>query len=546
MTTRASPCVLVARYLEATAFIAAAILLNRKTLISPWALLGFSILIGGLALTLIWPFGIFPVCYIEGVGLTPFKIISEHIISTLLGFAILLFWRNRDRLDARVLKLLTYSILFSILTELAFTLYTDIYGVTNFIGHFAKFMSVVLLYRVLDIGTLRSPYATLFRDLSQAKETLDIELIQRRKIEADLRIANRELDAFVRTVSHDLRTPLTPIIGLPELLLDNLKDQIDETTKKSRQDIRSQGLRMARILEDLLGFARAGHLIDGITPAKVEHVVQNVLEDLGSKIVASGIVIEMKELPDIALPRTALFQIFANLVDNAIKYAGKEGGPIEIGGELNDNSVILSVCDHGPGIQVDIREKIFDVFYRGPEQQETPGTGVGLATVHKIAQCMGGNAWVEETEGGGSTFRVSTKPFGRTGRRAGRVRPAKRRRRSRRQKLLCIKGGVFMSLKHFRPVLIKVKNSIRFHGHVVNLHQHRHGGLRARQRHGTIPQGRVLRAAHHEVLGVEGIEVLDGGFSSAGPFDADVGFEDDQFLEGALGQMNRHRDYDCT
>ena len=397
---------IIARYLEATVFIAAAILLNRETLISPWTLLGFSILVGSLALTLIWPFDIFPVCYIEGIGLTPFKIISEYIISTLFGLAILLFWRNRDRLDSRVLKLLIYSILFAILTELAFTLYTDIYGVTNFIGHFAKFMSVVLLYRVLVIGTLRSPYATLFRDLSQAKETLDLELIQRRKIEADLRIANRELDAFVRTVSHDLRTPLTPIIGLPELMLENLKDQIDEATKKSLQDIRSQGLRMARILEDLLVFARAGHLIDGITPAKIELVVKNVLEDLGSKIVASGSLIEIKELPDIALPRTALFQIFANLIDNAIKYAGKEGGPIEISGELNDDSVILSVCDHGPGIPVGTRKKIFDVFYRGAEQQKTPGTGVGLATVHKIAQCMGGNAWAEETDGGGSTFKV--------------------------------------------------------------------------------------------------------------------------------------------
>ena len=394
------------RFFEAITFLASALLLNYDRQISPWKFLGITGASGLLVLSSIWPVNIFPVCYIEGVGLTNFKIVSEHVISVLFGLAILAFWRQREHLDNRLLKLLTAAIAFSILAGLTFTLYTDVYGITNFLGHFFKLLSVVLLYRALVIGTLRSPYAILFRDLSKTMEALDMELVQRRKTEAELLAANRELDAFVRTVSHDLRSPLTPIIGLPELMLEQLKDNDDENIRKSLQDIRDQGLRMARILEDLLVFARAGRLIEGVSSARIEEVAQNVLEDLGSKIIASGTSIEVQEFPEISFPRTALFQIFSNLISNAVKYAGRDGSPIEIGGRLEDGNVLLYVKDHGPGIPEDLRERIFEVFYRGKITQDEPGSGIGLATVLKIATCLKGHAWVESTEGGGATFWV--------------------------------------------------------------------------------------------------------------------------------------------
>ncbi len=397
---------IVARYLESAAFIAVAALLGHRRQLSPWLLLGGSVLLGLLAVLAVWPFEVFPSCFREGHGLTEFKIVSELVIAALFGVAILLFWKKREFLDRRMLRLLTAALGCSILAGLAFTLYRDIYGVTNFIGHYFKFVSIVLIYRSLVIGTLRTPYATLFRDMHQAKESLDIELVQRRKTEAELRAANRELDAFVRTVSHDLRSPLTPIIGLPEMLLEQPREKLDDQTRKSLQDIRDQGLRMARILEDLLVFARAGRLIEGVASARIVEVVQSVLEDLGSRIIAAGAVIEVQQLPEISYPRTALFQVFSNLVGNAVKYAGRTGSPIEIGGREEGDSVILFVRDHGPGIPEDAREKIFDVFYRGEQAGEEPGSGIGLATVLKIAHCLDGDAWVEETDGGGATFMV--------------------------------------------------------------------------------------------------------------------------------------------
>jgi len=405
-TNAATQLWVAARYLEAGAFIAAAALLNIDRTVSHWLLLGVSATTGLVLLVSIWPLDIFPDCYIDGSGLTTFKIISELVVCLLLGLAILLFWKARARLHQRVLKLLTTAILLSIVAELVFTLYVDIYGITSFLGHFFKLLSVVLIYRVLVIGTLRSPYALLFHDLHQAKEALDLELEQRRKTEMELRTANRELDAFARTVSHDLRSPLTPIIGLPDLLLMQQGDSLDERTKKALQDIRDQGRRMARILEDLLTFARAGHLLEGVAAAKIATVVDNVLEDLGSRIIASGTTVQLQGFPDVAFPRTALFQIFSNLIGNAIRYAGRAGSPIEVGGEMQGSMVVLYVRDHGPGVPVDLREKVFEVFYRGPASQEEIGSGIGLATVLKIANGLNGDVRVVETDGGGATFIV--------------------------------------------------------------------------------------------------------------------------------------------
>jgi len=398
---------LAGRYLEAIAFIASAAVLHRQNvLIPPWPLLGLVTAFGLLTLLTIWPYNIFPNCYIEGHGITPFMIVSNLIIAMLFGLSILLFWRQRDSLGLSVLKRLTAALVFSILAEMVAALYPEAGGLSNFISHFFKFISVVLLYRALIFSTLRFPYATLFHNLHQAKKRLDLELVQKRKIEQNLRIANRELDAFARTISHDLRTPLTPIIGLPELLIEQKKDELDENTKKSLRDIREQGLRITRFLEDMLSFARAGRLVEGVAPEKLPTTVQQVLEDLGSRLAFAEIEVKRHDLPDVSLPGTAMFQIFSNLINNAIKYAGKEGSPIEIGGKLDGQYVEIFVSDHGPGIPVDKRKRIFDVFYRGDNYDDTAGSGVGLATVLKIAKHLEGDAWVEETKGGGSTFKV--------------------------------------------------------------------------------------------------------------------------------------------
>ncbi len=113
------------------------------------------------------------------------------------------------------------------------------------------------------------------------------------------------------------------------------------------------------------------------------------------------------ELPKSWLPDALVYQLFANLLGNACNYVPKESGAIEIGCWEEKKNITYFVRDHGPGIPYHEREAIFDIFYRGKAAKQQRGTGVGLAIVRKVALRCGGEAWVEQTPGGGATFCVS-------------------------------------------------------------------------------------------------------------------------------------------
>ena len=189
----------VARSLEAAAFLLAALHLGRPQRFSAWFWLWS---FGGAALVLavsIWPLQLFPQCFIEGVGLTPFKIICEYLIAALLALAAWLLWRRWDFVGPRLGGLLLAALLFNIASELSFTLYVDPYGPANFVGHLFKLVTVVLVYHALVEGTLRNPYSTLFRELTALNRNLDAELHRREDSENQLRAANREFAILYRS-----------------------------------------------------------------------------------------------------------------------------------------------------------------------------------------------------------------------------------------------------------------------------------------------------------------------------------------------------------
>jgi PAS domain S-box-containing protein len=232
------------------------------------------------------------------------------------------------------------------------------------------------------------------RDIHELKKTLE-------KLEA----ANHELDAFVYTVSHDLRTPLTPIIGYAQFLRGKYAGKLDGEAKEALLAIEQQGGNMLELLEDLLRLARVGFLERPEKAVEAQTVVREVIDSLNGQFKDVEIVFPNNSLPAVHLPKTLLAQAFENLIKNALVYAGKNGSPIEIGGERKeDGLVFFFVRDHGPGVPDDEKKKIFEVFYRADCEEGIHGTGVGLATVRKIACQYGGMAWVEDTPGGGATF----------------------------------------------------------------------------------------------------------------------------------------------
>ncbi len=183
---------LIARAMGAFALVAASLSLGRKDFCSArswfFGFLGCTLLL----IILVWPLRIFPVCLVDGEGLTLFKVSFEYAIIGLLCLSACLLRFRESFLDQKLMVLLLCAIGMTVLSELMFTLYVDVYGATNFLGHYSKLAGTVLFSSALIEGTMRSPFATLFRDMSQSYEELDRELQRRVKAEKRQETAYRE------------------------------------------------------------------------------------------------------------------------------------------------------------------------------------------------------------------------------------------------------------------------------------------------------------------------------------------------------------------
>lgn len=236
------------------------------------------------------------------------------------------------------------------------------------------------------------------------------DITERKAAERRLEQANRELDAFVSTVSHDLRSPLTPLIGFAELLEERSAGHLDEIGRESLAEIKSTASKMKNLLEDLLTLARVGQLKNPVQVVDVTRVAEDVMLELADKVIERQAKIKISPLPDIRIPESLLIDLFRNLLSNALKYAANKDPRIEISGESFPDRVRYRVSDHGFGIPADELDEVFEPFRRGSSSAGHQGTGIGLATVAKIARIYGGSAWVEETPGGGATFVVELQP----------------------------------------------------------------------------------------------------------------------------------------
>lgn len=229
------------------------------------------------------------------------------------------------------------------------------------------------------------------------------DITERLESAEKLHLANRELDAFVSTVSHDLRSPLTPLIGFSEFMQNQYADVLDATGMECLQEIEKAGQKMLGLLEDLLVLARVGQLERPTVAVSAIRVVQDVVQELAVETMTAKAKIDVGDLPAVHVPETLLMDLFRNLIANALRYAG-DRPHIEIEGARKRGRCRLLIRDHGPGIPAVEREAVFEPFMRGSGGEKVAGTGIGLATVRKIVRLYNGRVRIEETPGGGATF----------------------------------------------------------------------------------------------------------------------------------------------
>ena len=251
---------------------------------------------------------------------------------------------------------------------------------------------------------VHSPYPSAKNPTRKLGVSRDIT--ERIETKRRLQQTNRELDAFVSTVSHDLRSPLTPLIGFAELLEDRYGEQLDDIGQECISEIKKTAERMKDLLEDLLSLSRVGQLKFPDKPLDATRIAEDALLELADKVLKHHAKVNIDKLPEVKIPESLLTDLFRNLFENALKYAAPHDPSIEVSGRKFADRVRFFVADHGPGIAVAEREEIFEPFKRGSSSKGYSGTGIGLATVAKIARVSGGSAWVEETPGGGATFIV--------------------------------------------------------------------------------------------------------------------------------------------
>jgi light-regulated signal transduction histidine kinase (bacteriophytochrome) len=222
---------------------------------------------------------------------------------------------------------------------------------------------------------------------------------------AQLSIANRELETFSYSVAHDLRAPLRGMNGFASILLDDYQDKLDADGLASLRKIQNNALQMGQLIDALLSLGRVTR--DELHPARTDlsALARSVMEHLGAaekeRTVDAVVHDELHAHIDPALARTLL----ENLIGNAWKFTSKSASPrVELGATDVDGGRAFFVRDNGAGFNMDHAEKLFAPFQRLHAPGDFAGTGVGLATCHRIVERHGGRMWGEGRVGQGATF----------------------------------------------------------------------------------------------------------------------------------------------
>jgi signal transduction histidine kinase len=266
------------------------------------------------------------------------------------------------------------------------------------------------------IGLLGVGCLLLFVLLAVVYYLIRHDITERRRVAAELarrgellEAANKELEAFSYSVSHDLRAPLRHIDGYASLLEKSTESSLDDKSKRYLQTISESATRMGQLIDDLLIFSRMGRQEMLETRVHLDQLVKSVLHDLRHDVQGREVSWLIGALPDVTGDPAMLRQVFANLIANAIKFTSTRPlAAIEIGSEERDSAeTIIYVRDNGVGFDMQYAGKLFGVFQRLHRADEFEGTGIGLANVRRIIHRHGGRTWAEGRLGEGATFYFS-------------------------------------------------------------------------------------------------------------------------------------------
>ncbi|HSV50927.1 MAG TPA: ATP-binding protein [Burkholderiaceae bacterium] len=268
-------------------------------------------------------------------------------------------------------------------------------------------MKVGALDYILKPFKLSAVLPVLARALAMQRLRLQNAALEQRLREraAELEALNKELDAFSYSVSHDLQVPLRAIQGFSRILQEGYGQQLDEEANRLLNIITESVSRMTQLIRDLLDFSHLGRRPLGVSEVDMQVLVNQVLQDLRNVDPGHAFECKVDALPHARGDRTLVRQVWTNLLSNAVKYSSKTEQPsIQVSCTSVDGVDVYTVKDNGAGFSMQYYDKMFGMFRRLHRTDEFPGTGVGLAIVHRIVTRHGGKVWAEAEVDKGAAF----------------------------------------------------------------------------------------------------------------------------------------------
>jgi len=239
-------------------------------------------------------------------------------------------------------------------------------------------------------------------------EDLNLKSEELQRSTAQLEVANKELEAFSYSVSHDLRAPLRAINGFVSILVEDYEKALDAEGKRICGIIQSNATKMGQLIDDLLSFSRLIRSEFKHSKIDMDSLVKSVIADFEVQQDLSQKNVHIHDLPQTSGDKNMIKQVWINLISNALKYSSKnEHVQIDIGSYPDQNEIVYYIKDNGVGFNMEYVHKLFGVFHRLHSMNEFEGTGVGLAIVQRIIKRHRGRVWAEGEVGKGATFYFS-------------------------------------------------------------------------------------------------------------------------------------------
>ncbi|WP_432710791.1 sensor histidine kinase [Pedobacter sp.] len=259
--------------------------------------------------------------------------------------------------------------------------------------------------RAIELAHANEDLKNAEKQIVELNRGLEQKVIERT---AQLEMANKELEAFSYSVSHDLRAPLRAINGFTEILVEDYLDKMDGDAKYIMDEIIANSKKMGELIDNLLEFSRVGKQQVNLSEIDTQAMLNSIIKDLKQQEPSRKIIVKIHPLPPMKADKNMIRQVMINLLSNAFKYTNKrEFAKIEIGSYEEGDKIVYYVKDNGAGFDMKYYDKLYGVFQRLHSSVEFDGTGVGLAIIKRIINKHNGNTWATGIEDEGACFFIS-------------------------------------------------------------------------------------------------------------------------------------------